>query len=269
MERGNQTTHERILTAAEKLFAEKGYKETTTREIVREAGASLSSLQAHFQGKENVYFQVRCRAIEELYQFMRPSLEEVAYMDGQGLLYGETAWNLLYELVSKYAAWCFDPKNRYAIALIGREMLDGSPVQDLPEEKIKSVLAYVRLLCLRYVGTEEGDWVLLLGHTIFSTMLGMASASHQDAWPEESRLKRSFAQPQIKYQVKNYVLLTLRAYLDIRRAQPQAEPPKAGETAACESKQPCGQAEPCHFLTREGEICRKSTEAPEKKGRPC
>ena len=87
----NHSTRDRILAAAEKLFAEKGYKETTTREIVREAGASLSSLQSHFQGKESVYFQVRCKAIEELYQFMRPSMEEVEYMDSQGLLYGETA----------------------------------------------------------------------------------------------------------------------------------------------------------------------------------
>ena len=126
------STRERILSAAEKLFAEKGYKETTTREIVREAGASLSSLQAHFQGKENVYFEVRSQAIEELYQFIRPSLDEVAYMDGLGQLYGETAWNLLYEVISKYTVWCFDPKNRHAITLVSRELLDGSPVQVMP-----------------------------------------------------------------------------------------------------------------------------------------
>lgn len=154
----NHSTRDRILAAAEKLFAEKGYKETTTREIVREAGASLSSLQSHFQGKESVYFQVRCKAIEELYQFMRPSMEEVEYMDSQGLLYGETAWNLLHELLSKYVEWCFDIKNRHTITLIGREMLDGSPVQGLPEEKIEATFAAIQQLCLRYVGAEDGDW---------------------------------------------------------------------------------------------------------------
>lgn len=167
MQRQDQPTRERILNAAERLFAEKGYKETTTREIVREAEASLSSLQAHFQGKENVYYEVRYRAIEELYQFMRPSLEEVDYMDSQGMLYGETAWNLLYELISKYAAWCFDPKNRYAITLVSRELLDGAPVQGLPEEKIEASFAAARLLFLRYVGVETGDWALLVGHIVF------------------------------------------------------------------------------------------------------
>lgn len=234
MQRQDQPTRERILNAAERLFAEKGYKETTTREIVREAGASLSSLQAHFQGKENVYYEVRCQAIEELYQFMLPSLEEIDYMDSQEMLYGETAWNLLYELISKYAAWCFAPKNRHAITLIGREMLDGSPVQNLPEDKIESVFSYMRLLCLRYVGAEEGDWVLLLGHTIFSTMLSMASTSHQDAWPESACFKLTQSQSQVKYQVKNYILLTLRGYLDIRKTRPQEESPKADGTPTFE-----------------------------------
>lgn len=212
------STRERILSAAEKLFAEKGYKETTTREIVREAQASLSSLQAHFQGKENVYFEVRCRAIEELYQFMRPSLDEVAYMDSRGLLHGETAWNLLYELLSKYAEWCFDPKNRHAITLIGRELLDGTPVQGLPEEKVESSFAAMRLLCRRYMGVEEEDWTVLVGHTVFSIMMGMSRTGYRDTRPEAVHFKLPQSQDQVKYQVKNYILLTLRAYLDIQKA---------------------------------------------------
>ena len=225
MDRRDQSTHGRILSAAEKLFAEKGYTATTTREIVREAGASLSSLQAHFQGKENVYFQVRCKAIEELYQFMRPSMEEVEYMDSQGLLYGETAWNLLHELLSKYVEWCFDIKNRYTITLIGREMLDGSPVQGLPEEKIEVILAAIRQLCLRYVGAEDGDWAHLLGRTLSATMMGMTQTSHRDTQPEAANFKLLQSQAQVKYQVKSYILLSLRAYLDILRTHPQEGPP--------------------------------------------
>lgn len=219
----NQSTRDRILVAAEKLFAEKGYKETTTREIVREAGASLSSLQSHFQGKENVYFQVRCKAIEELYQFMLPSLNEAEYMDTQGLLYGEAAWNLLYELLSKYIEWCFDIKNRHAIALIGREMLDGSPVQGLPEEKIEATFAVIRLLCLRYVGTRDEEWSHLLGHMIFSAILSMSQISFRDTRPEAAHFRLSQSQEQVKYQVKSYILLSLRSYLDILRVHPQEE----------------------------------------------
>lgn len=232
MENRNQSTQQRILNAAEKLFAEKGYTETTTREIVREAGASLSSLQTHFQGKENVYFQVRCRAIEELYQFMLPSLDEVEYMDSQGLLYGETAWNLLYELLAKYVEWCFDAKNRYAITLIGRELLDGSPVQGLPEEKIEAAFAAIRQLCLRYVGVEDGDWSYLVGHTLFATMMGMTRTSCRDTRPEVAHFKLTLTRLQVKYQVKSYLLLTLRAYLDNLRDRAQGEPPLPEEQGA-------------------------------------
>ena len=213
MQYRNQSTRERILSAAEKLFAEKGYKETTTREIVREAGASLSSLQAHFQGKDNVYFQVRCRAIEELYQFMRPSIEEVEYMNSQGLLKrGDKEW-------------CFDARNLHAIILVGREMLDGSPVQDLPEEKIEAILDAIQQLCLRYVGAEDGDWAHLLGRTLSATMMGMTQTSHRDTQPEAANFKLLQSQAQVKYQVKSYILLSLRAYLDILRTHPQEGPP--------------------------------------------
>ncbi len=240
MQRQDQPTRERILNAAERLFAEKGYKETTTREIVREAEASLSSLQAHFQGKENVYYEVRYRAIEELYQFMRPSLEEVDYMDSQGMLYGETAWNLLYELISKYAAWCFDPKNRYAITLVSRELLDGAPVQGLPEEKIEASFAAARLLFLRYVGVETGDWALLVGHIVFHTLISMANTSHQNTQPEALHFRLPQSQIQVKYQAKNYILLTLRAYLDIRKTQPQEEFPRADRASSTELGQRAG-----------------------------
>ena len=228
------STRERILSAAEKLFAEKGYKETTTREIVREAGASLSSLQAHFQGKENVYFEVRSQAIEELYQFIRPSLDEVAYMDGLGQLYGETAWNLLYEVISKYTVWCFDPKNRHAITLVSRELLDGAPVQGLPEEKIEASLAAAQRLFLRYVGVEEGDWALLAGHTVFLSIINMAGASHKNIWPEARYFKLPQTQEQVKYHVKNYVLLTLRAYLDIQKAALHGSPASADRADTAE-----------------------------------
>ena len=176
MDQRDRPTRERILHAAEKLFAEKGYKETTTREIVREAGASLSSLQTHFQGKENVYYEVRYRAINTLGRLMQPSIDEVRYLDQQGMLYGEVAWNLLYEIVAKYAEWSFNPENQHAIALVGREMLEGAPVPGLPEEIIEEKISVMQLLCDRYTGTQGEGWSMVVGRVAFSTMLALAGA---------------------------------------------------------------------------------------------
>ncbi len=49
-------TKENILRAAIKIFARKGYKAATVREIGAEAGAAnLSAVAYHFKGKENLY----------------------------------------------------------------------------------------------------------------------------------------------------------------------------------------------------------------------
>lgn len=221
MEQGNHPARDRILDAAEKLFAEKGYKETTTREIVREAGASLSSLQAHFQSKENVYYEVRCRSIEKLCRLMQSSLDEAWYLERQGMLYGEVAWNLLYEIVAKYAEWAFDPKNRNTIVLIGREMLEGTPVSGLPEETIENQLSVMQLLCERYTGTASAEWSMLVGRIVFSAMLALSSDRYKYKEVEPKHFKLGPDQMELKYQVKSYLLLSLRAYLDIRRGHPQ------------------------------------------------
>lgn len=220
MEQRDRSTRQRILDAGEKLFAEKGYKETTTREIVREAGASLSSLQSHFQGKENVYYEVRRRSIEKLAQLMQPSLDEVEYLDRQGLLYGEMAWNLLSEIVSKYAAWSFAPENRHTIMLISREILEGLPVPELPEERIASFFSVIQMLCVRYTETEETDWSELVGRILLLSMLTMADDSHKRVRTPLKGLRREPPE-EIMYQMKSYQLLTLRAYLDIRKARPR------------------------------------------------
>lgn len=223
MEHRDRPTRQRILDAAEKLFAEKGYKETTTREIVREAGASLSSLQKHFQGKENVYYEVRCRAINKLGQLMQSSIDEARYLDRRGMLYGEAAWNLLYEIVAKYAEWAFDPGNRHVIMLVDREMKEGAPVPGLPEEIIEEKLSVMQLLCERYTETQETEWSMLAGRITFLTMLALSGDRWKFAQSESEHCKWNLSTEELKYQVKSYLLLTLRAYLDIRRNQPRKD----------------------------------------------
>ncbi|WP_426448527.1 TetR/AcrR family transcriptional regulator [Paenibacillus sp. S-38] len=46
----------KILNAAKKLFAKKGFEGTTVRQICDEAGVALALVSYHFGGKENVFF---------------------------------------------------------------------------------------------------------------------------------------------------------------------------------------------------------------------
>ena len=58
-----------ILRAASGIFARKGYRGTTTREIAESAGINEALLFRHFPSKEKLYWTL----IEEAVQRQRPS----------------------------------------------------------------------------------------------------------------------------------------------------------------------------------------------------
>ena len=45
-------TRKRILNVSKRLFLKKGFRETTTRDIAREAGINLSNLYHYFTSKD-------------------------------------------------------------------------------------------------------------------------------------------------------------------------------------------------------------------------
>lgn len=67
-----RTTAERILDAAEDLFAEKGYAATSLGDVADRVGIRSPSLYNHFRNKEALYQAVLDRLIQE---FSRPLVE--------------------------------------------------------------------------------------------------------------------------------------------------------------------------------------------------
>jgi AcrR family transcriptional regulator len=51
-------TRERLLAAAERLFAEHGYGGTSVRDVTEAAGANVAAVNYHFGGKEQLYLEV-------------------------------------------------------------------------------------------------------------------------------------------------------------------------------------------------------------------
>ncbi len=56
-------TRERLLQAATRLFAERGFEKVTVRDIVAAAGANVAAVNYHFAGKLGLYSEVIDRAI--------------------------------------------------------------------------------------------------------------------------------------------------------------------------------------------------------------
>ncbi len=66
MTRPSEITRERILRAAERLFAERGYDGTSVRAIVARARVNQAAINYHFDGKDGLYREVLRTAFRAL-----------------------------------------------------------------------------------------------------------------------------------------------------------------------------------------------------------
>jgi len=115
------TTRDRLLEVAERLFAEKGFDGAPVREITTAAGCNIASVNYHFGSKENLYAQVFQRRLSALRE-MRVSRLERALEEG-----GEKA---SVELVLETFTTAFlepladESEGRLIMELMSREMLN-------------------------------------------------------------------------------------------------------------------------------------------------
>lgn len=68
-------TREKILEAAEKLFAEVGYDAATTREIAEMSGVTKALIHYHFKSKEDLLASILDRYYERLWATLTESIE--------------------------------------------------------------------------------------------------------------------------------------------------------------------------------------------------
>lgn len=72
---------DRILNAALKLFNEKGYFNTTTADIAKEANVATGSLYAYFVDKKDIYIQLLEKISEDIFNATVPLYKEVKISD--------------------------------------------------------------------------------------------------------------------------------------------------------------------------------------------
>jgi len=115
-----EDTRERILTAAQKLFAEKGFDATSVRDITTGANCNVASVNYHFGGKDNLYL--------ETFRFMLTVLRNQR-LDVLGELMAREPAPTLEEFLESFAEGFIDPlvdesRGRMFMVLVSREMLD-------------------------------------------------------------------------------------------------------------------------------------------------
>jgi AcrR family transcriptional regulator len=117
-------TKDRILDVAEKLFAEKGFADTSLRMITAEAGANLASVNYHFQTKDALIMAVFARRLGPLNRVRLAMLDEAEAQAGDGPLASDAVLRAFFEPLYRGVAPC--AHNPYFLRLMGRMYVDPS-----------------------------------------------------------------------------------------------------------------------------------------------
>lgn len=220
MKRKDESAYERILTAAAKLFALQGFEGTTTRQIVAEAGSSLSAIQMYFKSKEILYEEVMKRT-QALFSSLNSSfLEEINEMERQGFLDKQTAWDMIVQLTGRVVDWAFQEEYRYEILLMSKEFMQPKETRRYPlsEENFR-LYRYYEKLFKKYMELEDDFWIRVMSFTVVTALFDYANYPYV----LERILDVDFSEPgstqKAKAYVKRYLLSSIRANLDMRREE--------------------------------------------------
>jgi len=111
------STKDRILDAAERLFAEHGFAQTSLRDITAEAGVNLAAVNYHFQSKDHLIAAVFDRRIGPLNQERLAMLDRLEKEANGGPLAVE---DLLRTIMEPALRMVSTPEGAFAAQLIAR-----------------------------------------------------------------------------------------------------------------------------------------------------
>lgn len=177
--RGSRT-RERILNVAGELFAEKGFGETTVRDICAEADVNLSAINYHFRDKENLFSEVIEFGFSEVHKKYPPDYNFTHTADPGGKL-RQFIWNMLIRRYDNELPQWFPKLMSRNIQFAHSEK---SQVSRDYKDKVRDVLRTVLGELIPEGNTREENVRLAFG-SILGTVLFFLRSRGQDS---ESRI---------------------------------------------------------------------------------
>jgi AcrR family transcriptional regulator len=114
-------TRERLLDAAERLFAERGFRSASVRDITRESSCNIAAVNYHFGGKSNLYREVLLRRLRAVRKARLDGIERALSHAGSEA----TLELLLQEFTTAFVAPLVEESSgRYWMLLLAQEMID-------------------------------------------------------------------------------------------------------------------------------------------------
>jgi len=142
-------TRARVLAAAERLFAARGFAKVTVREICRDARANVAAVNYHFGDKQGLYDEVVRSAIRTM-----QSTTDAIVRAGAGR--GPAEQLALY--VSIFLERVAAARDGWIHQLMARELSDPTPALDLVlAEVVEPRMAYLRRIVSALAGAPVRD----------------------------------------------------------------------------------------------------------------
>ena len=150
MKPSDKETRDRLLAAAEKLFADRGFRKVTVREICRAAGANVAAVNYHFGDKLGLYREVLQKAIDA----MRATNEA-----GRAAGAGAAAEERLRAYIMTHVRRLLSSGDRPMLhRLLNREMNDPTPALDaLVEQGVRPRVEYLSCLVAEIMKCDRSD----------------------------------------------------------------------------------------------------------------
>lgn len=172
-----EATLDRIVIAAEQLFAEHGYYGTTLREITRKAKVNLAAVNYHHGDKESLYLEVLRRRIQPINQARLTGLAAAeSKAGGQPVPLAVIFFLLAEPLFGLFAET--EGQGPHAARLIGRSLIEPLPfLEKFLADEFQPVLARFGQALRRHAPTlppEEFLWRLnFVGGAMFHTLASL------------------------------------------------------------------------------------------------
>jgi AcrR family transcriptional regulator len=142
-------TRDRLLKAAERLFADRGFKRVTVRDICRAARANVAAVNYHFGDKLGLYREVLQSAIDGM-----RGTNDAAREAG----HGQPPEEQLRRYIAIFVHRVLTPGNDAVHKLVNREMNDPTPALDtLVEQGVRPRVEYLSRLIGAIMGCDPAD----------------------------------------------------------------------------------------------------------------
>lgn len=142
-------TRARLLSAAERLFAERGFKDVTVRKICRDARANVAGVNYHFGHKLGLYRAVLQSAAERMRE-----TTDIAREAGRG----QPAEERLRRYLSLFMQRLLADRRGTVHRLVTREMMDPTPALDvIIEHGVLPRMEYLAEMIAELIGCHASD----------------------------------------------------------------------------------------------------------------